>query len=100
MLGDVGDNQFAIYGSHQDWIHRRKSCDSFKSSIFETNSFVEMEIVLSRSGRFSVFVYGQEGFVLSCIDSSIENLRGPFSFDIGYSGKSKHKFYYDCPNKF
>ncbi|KAL5276761.1 hypothetical protein ACFFRR_002154 [Megaselia abdita] len=96
-FGDVGDNRFAIYGNHQDWIYRRKPCDSVKSEIFESNPFVEMDIVLSKNGRFSVFAYGQEGFVLSCVAPA--NLTDEISFDIGYAGESKQKLYYDCPNK-
>lgn len=99
LQGDVGDNQFAIYGSHQDWIHRRKPCDKVKSSIFESSSFVEMEFVLALSGKFSVFAYGEQGFVLSCPEAVNANVTGPYSLDIGYAGDSKHKFYYDCPRK-
>lgn len=53
-------------------------------------------------GRFSVFVYSEDGFVLSCAGEEDLTITEPITLDIGYAGydknlKETYKFYYDCP---
>uniref|UniRef100_T1GN73 Uncharacterized protein n=1 Tax=Megaselia scalaris TaxID=36166 RepID=T1GN73_MEGSC len=92
---------FAIYRNHSDWYSSTNPCDFVMGKeIFSKKPYVPTEIVLGRDGRFSVFVYGEEGFVLSCENS--EELTDPVKIDIGYAGKknydsSVHKFFFDCP---
>ncbi|KAL5292014.1 hypothetical protein ACFFRR_011038 [Megaselia abdita] len=90
---------FAIFKSHSDFIYYKNPCDTVGNvSVFSGKSFIEVDVILEKTGRMSVIIYGEHEFVLSCSTGFDFQNDTNIGFIISHTEiGEKVPYFYDCP---
>uniref|UniRef100_T1GV32 Farnesoic acid O-methyl transferase domain-containing protein n=1 Tax=Megaselia scalaris TaxID=36166 RepID=T1GV32_MEGSC len=95
-----GVENFAIYLKYKDWLKQNPNyCTIAKNVSFHRNYYTRMDVVLTKSGDFTVFAYGKSGFTITCRTNVLIDTWTRIKVRITSHARNRGKFYYDCPMK-
>lgn len=93
-----GVDNFAIYLNYKDWLKQSSNyCTIAKNVSFHRNYYTKMDVVLTKSGDFTVFAYGKSGFTITCRTNILIDTWTRIKVRVTSHARNRGKFYYDCP---